>query len=120
MRAKPNAVSCGEQPADRQYARARRALFGVSGALLSIIGFMLMAGGLLSTADGSSFNALAGLALIVAGAFIAKRNRAGAWTYTTLMAATFGLGISFIAGGLHSESTASAHSLNSNTMGGRQ
>jgi glucose dehydrogenase len=105
---------------DRQYGRALRALFAVSGALLSIIGFVLAAGGLMSTFGGSSFYALAGLALIVVGAFVAKRNRAGAWTYTALMAATFGLGISFVAGGLHSVSPASAHSLNNDTTGDRQ
>lgn len=72
----------------RQYAVAVRTVLGFSGALLSIAGIALTAGGLLSTFDGSAFWMLTGLGLIVSGALIAKRNRAGAWTYTTVCAAT--------------------------------
>ena len=120
MRARAKAGDCGEHLVDRQFGGVLRALLGVSGALLSMIGFVLAAGGLISTLEGSSFRALAGVALIVVGAFVAKRNRAGAWTYTVLLAATFGLGISVVAGGFHLGSPTSAHSVNNDKMGDRQ
>jgi hypothetical protein len=119
MRTRANAEHRGEHLMDRGSGRVVRALLGVSGAVLSIVGFVLAAGGLMSPLDGSSFYAVAGVALIVAGAFVAKLNGAGAWTYTALMAATFGLGFSFAAGGLHSASPISAHSLNKDTIGDR-
>ena len=65
-----------------------RTLLGVAGVLLSIVGFVLAAGGLLSTFNGSAFYVLMGLGLIVSGALIAKRQRAGAWTYTAVLGGT--------------------------------
>jgi hypothetical protein len=73
MRTRARAIN--HDASDRHYAvAAARTLLGISGALISIIGFVL----------------------IVSGAVIAKHNRAGAWTYTALIAATFGLGLSFV------------------------
>jgi hypothetical protein len=113
MRAKAKAIHY--DAFDRQYAVAARTLLGISGALLSIIGFVLAAGGLLSSVDDSTLYALVGFGLIVAGALIAKRNRAGAWTYTALMAATFGIGLSFAA-----PPAAGTHFLNADMKGAAQ
>jgi hypothetical protein len=106
---------------DRRYAQAARTLLGVAGALLSMLGLVFAAGGILYANDWSTLYPLAGLGLIVSGALVAKRNCAGAWTYTFVMAATFGLGTAFAAGGSHTAPGAdAAHFPKAATKGGTQ
>jgi glucose dehydrogenase len=72
----------------KQFEIAARTVLGFSGAFLSIAGIVVAAGGLMSTFDGSAFYAVTGLGLTVSGTLIAKRNRAGAWTYLGVFAVT--------------------------------
>jgi glucose dehydrogenase len=72
----------------RQRQAAARAVLGFSGALLSMVGIVLATGGIMSASDGSAFYALTGLGLAISGALVAKRNRAGAWTYMAVFVAT--------------------------------
>lgn len=72
----------------RQFEAAARTVLGFSGAFLSIGGIILTAGGLMSAFDGSAFYAATGIGLTISGALIAKRNRAGAWTYLAVVAVT--------------------------------
>lgn len=74
--------------AARQADIAARTALGFCGAILSIAGIILTAGGLTSAFDGSAFYAFTGLGLTISGALIAKRNRAGAWTYLAVFAVT--------------------------------
>jgi len=88
MRSVANAVSLQRDKSARQRQVAARTVLGFSGALLSIVGIVLATGGLMSASDGSAFYALTGLGLAISGALVAKRNRAGAWTYMAVFAAT--------------------------------
>lgn len=72
----------------RQFDKAARAVLGFSGAFLSIAGIGLTVGGLMSPFDGAAFYAITGLGLTISGALIAKRIRAGAWTYLSVFAVT--------------------------------
>lgn len=72
---------------ERHYEKATRTALAIAGVLTSVLGLVLAAGGYLS-ANGSAFHMLAGIALIVTGALVARRNRAGVWTYLTVFAAT--------------------------------
>jgi glucose dehydrogenase len=73
--------------ARRHRERAVRTALGISGVLFALLGAVLAVGGLLS-ANGSVFAVLVGLGLIVSGALVARRQRAGAWTYMVVFAAT--------------------------------
>jgi glucose dehydrogenase len=82
------AVQFRRNTSARQYTIAKRTVLGFSGALVSTAGIVLTAGGLMSPFDGSVFYAVIGVGLTVSGALLAKRNRAGAWTYLGVFAAT--------------------------------
>ena len=73
---------------DRDFDRAARTVLAISGAVFSLIGFVLAIGGYLSVQDGSAFYMLAGLGLIGSGVMVARRHRAGAWTYMLVFAGT--------------------------------
>ncbi len=88
MRSVANAVRFQRDKSARQRQVAARTVLGFSGALLSVVGIVLAAGGLMSPFDGSAFYTLTGLGLAISGALVAKRNRAGAWTYMAVFAAT--------------------------------
>ena len=88
MRAAAKAARFQRDKSARQFEVAARTVLGFSGAFLSIAGIVLMAGGLMSPFDGSAFYVVAGLGLTISGALIAKRNRAGAWTYLAVFAVT--------------------------------
>ena len=81
------AVRLRRKSSERHYEKATRTALAISGALTSVLGFVLAAGGYLS-ANGSAFHMVVGLILIFTGALVAKRNRAGAWTYLTVFVAT--------------------------------
>jgi len=83
-----NALRVHRSASARQYAVAARTVLGFSGAFISMAGIALAAAGLMSTFEGSAFYAVAGTGLAISGALLAKRNRAGAWTYLTVFAAT--------------------------------
>ena len=72
---------------DRHFDHAARTALAISGALFSLVGFVLALGGYLSP-NGSAFHVLAGLGLIVSGALVSRRNRAGTWTYMLVFAGT--------------------------------
>ena len=72
---------------NRHFDRAARTALAVSGALFSLVGFVLALGGYFSP-EGSAFHVLAGLGLIVSGALVSRRHRAGAWTYMLVFAGT--------------------------------
>jgi quinoprotein glucose dehydrogenase len=88
MNAVARAARFRQAKSARQLEVAVRTVLGFSGALISIAGIVLTAGGLMSPFDGSAFYAVAGLGLAISGALIAKRNRAGAWTYLAVFALT--------------------------------
>jgi len=88
MRAAAKAVHFRRESSPRHHALAARTALGFSGAILSIAGIALAAGGLMSPFDGSAFYAVTGVGLAVSGALLAKRNRAGAWTYLAVFAVT--------------------------------
>jgi glucose dehydrogenase len=88
MRAVAKTAHPRRDKSTRQFDAAARTLLGFAGAFLSIAGVCLAAGGLMSTFDGSAFYAVTGLGLTLTGALIAKRNRAGAWTYLAVFAIT--------------------------------
>lgn len=88
MRAVAKAARFRRDKSARQFEIAARTILGFSGAFLSIAGIVLAAGGLMSSFDGSAFYAVAGLGLTISGALIAKRHRAGAWTYLAVFAVT--------------------------------
>ena len=73
---------------DRDFDRAARTVLAISGALFSLVGFLLAIGGYLSVQEGSAFYMLAGLGLIGSGVLVARRHRAGAWTYMLVFAGT--------------------------------
>ena len=87
MRGVAKAVQYRRKVSDRHYDRARRTVLSISGAMLSLLGLVLAAGGYLSS-NGSAFHIFVGLALIVSGALVARRRRAGAWTYMLVFAGT--------------------------------
>jgi glucose dehydrogenase len=69
-------------------SHARRALLAIAGSLLSLAGAVLALGGYLSPLRGSAFHMFIGVALIVSGVLLAKRNRAGAWAHLVVFATT--------------------------------
>ena len=71
----------------RQHDQAVRTVLAISGALFSLIGTVLTVGGYLSI-NGSAFHIFVGVMLIVSGALVARRHRAGAWTYMLVFACT--------------------------------
>ena len=88
MRAVAKAARFRRDKSARQFEMAARTTLGFSGAFLSIAGMVLAVGGLMSLSDGSVFYAITGVGLTISGALIAKRNRAGAWTYLAVFAVT--------------------------------
>ena len=66
---------------------AVRTVLAIAGAMFSLLGFGLAAGGYLSP-NGTAFHIFAGLMLIVSGALVARRHRAGAWIYIFAFAGT--------------------------------
>ena len=88
MRPTAKARRFHRETAARQFEIAARTVLGFSGAFMSIAGIVLAAGGLMSAFDGSVFYTVTGLGLTISGALIAKRNRAGAWTYLGVFAVT--------------------------------
>ena len=88
MRAVARAARFQRNKSARQFEVAARTILGFSGAFLSIAGIALTAGGLMSPFDGSAFYAVTGLGLTISGSLIAKRHRAGAWTYLAVFAIT--------------------------------
>jgi glucose dehydrogenase len=70
------------------YSHARRALLAIAGSLLSLAGAVLALGGYLSPLRGSAFHMFIGVALIVSGILLAKRNRVGAWAHLIVFATT--------------------------------
>ena len=73
---------------DRDFDQAARTVLAIAGALSSLVGFVLAVGGYLSPQEGSAFYMLAGLGLMVSGAMVARRHRAGAWTYMVVFVAS--------------------------------
>jgi glucose dehydrogenase len=71
----------------RRDDEAVHTVLAIAGALISLLGFVLAAGGYLSL-NGSAFHIFAGLVLILSGALVARRHRAGAWTYMFAFAGT--------------------------------
>lgn len=69
-------------------ALAVRTVLAIAGALISLLGIVLAAGGLLSPYDGSAFCAFAGIGLFVSGVLVAIGRRAGAWTFLVVFLAT--------------------------------
>jgi glucose dehydrogenase len=88
MRAIAKAARFRSDKSVQQFEIAARTVLAFSGALLSIAGVVLAIGGLISPFDGSAFDIVAGMGLTISGALIAKRNRAGAWTYLAVFAVT--------------------------------
>lgn len=78
---------------DRQYDQAVRTILAVAGALFSVAGVILTLGGYFSALNGSAFYIVMGLGLIVSGALVARRHRAGALTYMLVFAGTVGLAL---------------------------
>ena len=68
---------------------ATRAVLAIAGTLLSLLGAVLFAGGYLSSFSGSAFHMLVGAKLIVTGVLVARRHRAGLWTYLIVLVGTF-------------------------------
>jgi quinoprotein glucose dehydrogenase len=75
-------------PSGAGYAQAARILLAICGTLLVLLGTILAAGGLLSPINGSPFQVLTGIALIVSGALVARGRRAGAGMLLVVFAAT--------------------------------
>jgi len=84
---------------DRHIDRAGRTALAIAGALFSLVGLVLAVGGYLSPINGSPFQMLAGIGLIVSGALIARRHRAGAWIYILVFAGTVSWSLSNIESG---------------------
>ena len=72
---------------ERHHERAARTVLAASGVLFSVIGAVLTVDGYLSI-NGSAFHIFAGLMLILSGALIARRQRAGALTYMLVFLGT--------------------------------
>ena len=87
MRGVATAVRYQQKVSDPHFDRAARTALAISGVLFSLVGFVLALGGYLSP-DGSAFHMLAGLGLIVSGALVSRRHRAGAWTYMLVFVGT--------------------------------
>jgi len=88
MKAVVKTVRVRRDVSARHAAVAARTALGISGALISIAGIVLTAGGLLSPFEGSVFYALTGLGLIISGTLVARRHRSGAWTYLAVFVLT--------------------------------
>jgi quinoprotein glucose dehydrogenase len=73
---------------DHHVDRAGRTALAIAGALFSLVGLILAIGGYLSPTNGSAFQMLTGLGLIVSGTLVARRHRAGAWAYMLVFAGT--------------------------------
>ena len=87
MRGVARAVPYQKKVSDRRFDRAARAALAISGALFTLVGFVLALGGYLSP-KGSAFHLLAGMGLIVSGLLVSRRHRAGAWTYMVVFLGT--------------------------------
>ena len=72
---------------DRQHDQAVWTLLAMAGALFSLVGLVIAIGGYLSI-NGSAFHLCIGLGLILSGTLVARRHRAGAWTYMAVFAGT--------------------------------
>ncbi|HET6942501.1 MAG TPA: hypothetical protein VFH89_10095 [Sphingomicrobium sp.] len=75
-------------PSALHYSHARRGLLAIAGSLISLAGAVLALGGYLSPLRGSAFYMFIGVALIVSGVLLAKRNRVGAWAHLVVFAIT--------------------------------
>lgn len=69
-------------------ALAVRTVLAIAGALISLLGIVLAAGGLLSPYDGSAFCAFAGVGLFLSGMLVAARQRTGAWIFLAVFLGT--------------------------------
>lgn len=87
MTSAAKAVHYQRNVVDRHFDQAARTALAISGALFSLVGFALVLGGYLSP-NGTAFHLLAGLGLIVSGALVSRRHRAGAWTYMLVFVGT--------------------------------
>ena len=87
MRGVAKAVQYRRNAPDRHYDQAVQTVLAIAGALLSLVGAVLVIGGYLSF-NGSAFHIFAGLGLILSGALVSRRHSAGAWTYMLVFAAT--------------------------------
>ena len=87
MRGIAKAVQYRRDAPDRHYDQAVRTVLAIAGALLSMVGAVLVIGGYLSF-NGSAFHIFAGVGLILSGALVSRRHSAGAWTYMLVFAAT--------------------------------
>jgi len=81
---------------DRHIDRAGRTALAIAGALFSLVGLVLAIGGYLSPINGSPFQMLAGLGLVVSGALVSRRHRAGAWIYMLVFTGTVSWSLSNI------------------------
>ena len=97
MRSAAKAMKHRRIASDR-YDQAARTVLAIAGAMFSLVGFVLTAGGYLSL-NGSAFHILAGLGLIVSGALVARRHPAGAWTYMLVFAGTVTWSLRNVEGG---------------------
>jgi len=88
MRGVVKAVHHRRNASHRHYDKAARTVLAISGALFSLVGFVLAIGGYLSPINGSAFQMLAGFGLIVSGALVGRRHRMGFWTYMLVFAGT--------------------------------
>lgn len=82
----------------RHSDHAARSVVAFAGALFSLVGAVLAIGGYLAL-SGSTFHMLLGTALMVSGVLVAKRHRAGAWTYVLAFAGTVAWSLRNIEGG---------------------
>lgn len=87
MRVVAKAAQYRRNASHSHFDRAAHTALAISGALFSLVGFVLALGGYLSP-EGSAFHVLTGLGLIVSGALVSRRHRAGAWTYMLVFAST--------------------------------
>ncbi|MEO8455509.1 MAG: hypothetical protein ABI454_10135 [Sphingomicrobium sp.] len=88
MRSVTKAAPYRPDASGRRFDRAARTALAIAGALLSLAGIVLAIGGYLSPLNGSAFQMLAGAGLIVSGALVSRRHRAGVWTYMLVFAGT--------------------------------
>jgi len=65
-----------------------RSVLSICGSVIALFGVVLAIISAFSSLDSGSFLLFAGLGLILAGAFLAKRHVAGAWTYMAVFAGT--------------------------------
>lgn len=88
MRGVAKAIKFRRNVSAEHKAAASRAVLAIAGALMSVLGVVLVAVSLFAPSDASAFWALTGAGLLVSGALLYRRNRIGAWTYVLVFAAT--------------------------------